>query len=152
MAKYEITVTCGQWTDKSSQPDEDAIKGLLDSVLVDVETDMDEVDWTITDAKWEISVYGEYECADNDEANAIATKVEQILFAAGFRQVTWSWDEEDYPMPEHEILETFRDTILPGIPQDDRIAKAEAFSNYTDSLCKNGMITAWQYENIANPW
>ena len=34
----------------------------------------------------------------------------------------------------------------------DRIARWEAWNNYTDMLCKDGMITPWQYDNWANPY
>lgn len=152
MAKYEITIKCEQWTDKAKQPDLDAIEALLAGVLVDVSSDCDDFDWTDLYANWEIDVYGWFECADDDEADEVGKKVESILAGAGFRQVTWTYDDEDYPMPEHEIIETFRDTILPGVPKGDRIAKWEAFNDYTDSLCKRGLITQWQAENINNPW
>ena len=34
----------------------------------------------------------------------------------------------------------------------DSIAKRTAFNDYTDSLCKDGIITTYQYENWSNPF
>ena len=34
----------------------------------------------------------------------------------------------------------------------DTIAKREAFNNYTDRLCKEGVITKKQYENWDQPF
>lgn len=154
MARFEITLTCETWTDKTRQLDEHPIKAALLKVggLVEIEVDLDEVDWTITDANWEISVTGEFECA-NGEEDAIAKKAGRALESCGLRNVTWDMEEEDYPMPEDEILESFRDSVLPNLPnQNDRIAKWEAFQFHVDSLQKRGMITEWQSENIDNPW
>ena len=45
---------------------------------------------------------------------------------------------------------TFRDS--PAVFRGDDIAKREFFNNYTDHLCKCGMITAKQYETWSNPF
>ena len=34
----------------------------------------------------------------------------------------------------------------------DKVALREAWNNYTDSLCKDGLITERQYETWANPF
>ena len=36
-----------------------------------------------------------------------------------------------------------------GIP--DIPARSEAWNNWTDSLCKSGVISDWQYENWDHP-
>jgi len=48
--------------------------------------------------------------------------------------------------------------ILPGIQMEfeqdgerDIPARSESFSNWTDSLCKNGEISEWQYMNWTHP-
>jgi len=51
-----------------------------------------------------------------------------------------------------QALQTFRQEILPHIPSHDRVAKCEAWNNYTDSLCKTGQITLHQYESWNNPF
>ena len=35
---------------------------------------------------------------------------------------------------------------------DDVIAKREAWNNYTDALCKEGLITNQQYDSWTNPF
>ena len=34
----------------------------------------------------------------------------------------------------------------------DYVAKRETWNNWTDSLCKDGLITSWQYENWDQPF
>ena len=34
----------------------------------------------------------------------------------------------------------------------DKVALRESWNNYTDSLCKDGLITEHQYETWANPF
>lgn len=34
----------------------------------------------------------------------------------------------------------------------DKVALREAWNNYTDSLCKDGMITEHQYDTWSNPF
>ena len=36
--------------------------------------------------------------------------------------------------------------------RDDYVAKREFFNNYTDMLCKDGVITSKQYETWSNPF
>lgn len=36
--------------------------------------------------------------------------------------------------------------------EGDKVALREAWNNYTDSLCKDGMITERQYETWTNPF
>jgi hypothetical protein len=164
MAKFEITLTGDTWIEKTTfdpklgviatQLDEDPIKAALRPVkeLVEVDVDLDEVDHTDLMANWEITVTAEFECA-NGEEDEIAGKAGAALRHAGLKDVTWDMEEEDYPMPEHEIIESFRDNVLPNVPnQNDRIAKWEAFQFHVDSLQKRGMITEWQAEHIDNPW
>ena len=57
----------------------------------------------------------------------------------------------DQRMNKRQIDANFKEHFLPHLP-DDRIAQWEAWNNYTDSLCKDGMITDWQYHNWANPY
>ena len=37
-------------------------------------------------------------------------------------------------------------------PRGDYIWRREAWNNYTDALCKDGLITVKQYETWANPF
>jgi|LFRM01.1.fsa_nt_gb hypothetical protein len=57
-----------------------------------------------------------------------------------------------------EILAMFKEEVLPYIKEQyekdgkvDRIARREAFNNFTDSLFKDGMITEKTY-NEYNPF
>lgn len=34
----------------------------------------------------------------------------------------------------------------------DTVARSEAWNNFTDSLCKEGKISDWQYNNWTNPF
>ena len=61
-------------------------------------------------------------------------------------------------MTWQQACETFRFWILPtdreqyeqdGIP--DGPARRETWNNWTDSLCKNEHISAWQYANWSHP-
>ena len=36
--------------------------------------------------------------------------------------------------------------------EGDKVALREAWNNYTDSLCKDGLITERQYETWSNPF
>ena len=64
----------------------------------------------------------------------------------------------DRPILHAQAVETFNCEILvyvekqheqDGIP--DWPARSEAWNNWTDSLCKNGQISDWQYENWTHP-
>lgn len=59
-------------------------------------------------------------------------------------------------MTKSEVLKQFKAEVLPAVVakygDDDRVAKAEAWNNYTDSLCKDRQITAKQYSNWTNPF
>ena len=46
--------------------------------------------------------------------------------------------------------EVFNDN--PSEFRDDYVAKREFFNNYTDMLCKEGVITSKQYETWSNPF
>ena len=54
-------------------------------------------------------------------------------------------------MTKAQVLKDFRASIGDSL-RGDAIAKREAFSNYTDMLCKDGLITEKQYENWTNPF
>lgn len=58
----------------------------------------------------------------------------------------------DQRLNKREVVALFKEHFLPFICKADRIAQWEAFNNYTDSLCKDGLITDWQYSNWANPY
>ena len=51
---------------------------------------------------------------------------------------------------EFEILpmvkETYEQDGIPDIP-----ARSEAWNNWTDMLCKDGLISDWQYHNWTHP-
>lgn len=63
-------------------------------------------------------------------------------------------------MNKRQVDASFKEGLLPHIDSvcrersgtTDRIAQWEAWNNYTDSLCKDGLITDWQYHNWANPY
>lgn len=57
-----------------------------------------------------------------------------------------------------DAVEHFDEWILPlvceqyekdGIP--DYVARSEAWNDWTDSLCKDGEISDWQYDNWSHP-
>jgi len=57
-----------------------------------------------------------------------------------------------------EAIVRFEAEVLPGIQdmfeQDgerDIPARSEAFSDWTDALCKNNEISEWQYNNWTHP-
>jgi len=59
-----------------------------------------------------------------------------------------------------DAVKMFERDILPGIRQTERrngckgidsCMRSEAWNNWTDSLCKNGEISDWQYENWSHP-
>ena len=52
-----------------------------------------------------------------------------------------------------QFRELWADTVaLEPHWRGDSIAKRTAFNDYTDSLCKDGIITTYQYENWSNPF
>lgn len=51
-----------------------------------------------------------------------------------------------------EALRMFRECIRCTNFNGDIIAKRESWSYFTDSLCKDGMITQKQYDNWSNPF
>lgn len=55
-------------------------------------------------------------------------------------------------MTKREALDQFKELYLPLIPKDDIVMKCEEWNNYTDGLCKDGLITMRQYETWDNPF
>jgi hypothetical protein len=62
------------------------------------------------------------------------------------------------PILHAEAVEHFINNILPVIQREyeqdgipDIPARSEAWCNWTDSLCKDGQISDWQYENWDHP-
>lgn len=56
-----------------------------------------------------------------------------------------------------QALASFKAEILPAIVEreyngPDRVARREAWANYTDSLYKDGEITERQYNTWSNPF
>ena len=56
-----------------------------------------------------------------------------------------------------EVVAQFRELWAETVANEpswrgDSIAKRTAFNDYTDSLCKDGIITTYQYENWSNPF
>lgn len=49
------------------------------------------------------------------------------------------------------MFQDIKESIREGHPCD-RIMLAEAWSNFTDSLCKDGIISEYQYNNWTNPF
>ena len=64
-------------------------------------------------------------------------------------------------MTWRQAIEVFLECYAPGIVQEeqkhgysayaDLPMRREAWSNYVDSLCKDGQISDWQYENWSQP-
>ena len=57
-----------------------------------------------------------------------------------------------------QACEMFEEEVLPGVKAEceqdgvkDIPARSEAWNNWTDSLCKNELISDWQYENWLHP-
>ena len=57
-----------------------------------------------------------------------------------------------------EAIVLFETEVLPYVIEEyeqdgqrDIPARSEAFNNWTDSLCKNGEISEWQYNNWTHP-
>ena len=55
-------------------------------------------------------------------------------------------------MTKAEALRDFRQLFKTFGKRGDAIAKREDWNNYTDSLCKEGLITLKQYENWEQPF
>ena len=57
-----------------------------------------------------------------------------------------------------DVVADFEENILPRIHEvyegdgaPDIPARSEEWNNYTDYLCREGIITSWQYENWGHP-
>ena len=65
----------------------------------------------------------------------------------------------DRPMLWQEAVDFFENETMPAIRaiEDsqsggaDYPLRCETWNNWTDSLCKNGIISDWQYENWTHP-
>ena len=64
----------------------------------------------------------------------------------------------DNPMLWQDAVDYFNCEILASVEREyeqdgipDWPARSEAWNNWTDSLCKNGHISDWQYENWSHP-
>ena len=62
------------------------------------------------------------------------------------------------PILHADACNIFEFEILPMVKEyheqdgePDNAARCEAWNNWTDSLCKNGIISDWQYENWSQP-
>lgn len=59
-------------------------------------------------------------------------------------------------MTKAQVLAMFKEEILPYVVTkygiNDRPAKAEAWNNFTDSLCTDGYITRKQNDTWSNPY
>ena len=55
-------------------------------------------------------------------------------------------------MTKAEALKDFRQLIKTFGRRGDATAKREDWNNYTDALCKEGLITLKQYENWGQPF
>jgi len=53
---------------------------------------------------------------------------------------------------KQEALTMFRECVRCTEFNGDIIAKREAWSDFTDGLCKDGLITQKQYDNWSNPY
>ncbi len=64
----------------------------------------------------------------------------------------------DSPMLWQDAVNEFTNNILPIVQrtfeqdgEPDNAARCEEWNNWTDSLCKSGIISDWQYENWSHP-
>ena len=58
-------------------------------------------------------------------------------------------------LTKKNALAIFKEELVLGAYADirsDKIAMRESWSNFTDSLCKDGMITDSQYNRWSNPF
>ena len=55
-------------------------------------------------------------------------------------------------MTKAEALKDFRQLFKTFGKRGDATAKREDWNNYTDALCKEGLITLNQYENWGQPF
>jgi hypothetical protein len=63
------------------------------------------------------------------------------------------------PMLWADAVRFFEDEMMPGIRfteaqqnvEHDGPLRCETWNNWTDSLCKDGQISDWQYENWSHP-
>lgn len=51
-----------------------------------------------------------------------------------------------------QAIQQFRELYNGAIPREDVIARREEWSNFTDSLCKDGLITEYQDRTWTNPF
>ena len=61
----------------------------------------------------------------------------------------------DMKLTKKNALAIFKEELVLGAYADirsDKIAMRETWSNFTDSLCKDNMITMSQYERWSNPY
>lgn len=54
-------------------------------------------------------------------------------------------------MTKKEAIKYFREITKGTIPRGDKPWRAEAWNNFTDYLCKDGLITMKQYETWCHP-
>ena len=61
-------------------------------------------------------------------------------------------------MTRDEAITDFIATVLPAVVEEyeqdgvmDEPARSEAWNNFTDYLCKAGLISDWQYDNWTHP-
>jgi hypothetical protein len=59
---------------------------------------------------------------------------------------------KDQRLSKREVVALFEEHFLPFICNADKIAQWEAFTNYIDSLAKDGIITERQRFNWVNPY
>ena len=66
----------------------------------------------------------------------------------------WSQDQVNDKELYHRLIGEFLAEIWPtlGYEDNDIIAKREAWNNWTDSLCKEGLLTDSQYNDWDNPF
>ena len=61
-------------------------------------------------------------------------------------------------MTRDEAIDQFIDSVLPAVVEEyeqdgiiDGPARREAWNNFTDYLCKDDLISDWQYNNWSHP-
>jgi len=95
-----------------------------------------------------ISIYDDHVLSSSNH-NEITKAIEAFLVERfGMQHLVESYAEENnLPDSEDALSTMFDEDVLPHLTMRDEVAVTEAFNNWTDSLCKDGTIHEWQYEN-----
>lgn len=89
--------------------------------------------------------------SDDDVLEACGEQMEADGYFEGREE-----EYEGYQMIYAQAVKVFKQTVRPYViaryGEGDVIAEREEWNNWTDMLCRDGVITDWQYENWDNPF